>query len=136
VPQGKVDISKSRYTSHEFAALENEYLWTRTWQMACTSDELAQPGDHVVYDVADQSVIVTRTKDGAIKAFHNSCLHRGTKLRTESGRVASFRSTVGAGTSTATSSSCPPNGIFPKSGINPTRVFPRHRSPNGAVSFS
>ena len=91
VPQGKVDIAKSRYTSHEFAALENEYLWTRTWQMACTSDELAQPGDHVVYDVADQSVIVTRTKDGAIKAFHNSCLHRGTKLRTESGRVASFR---------------------------------------------
>ncbi|MFM8381374.1 MAG: aromatic ring-hydroxylating dioxygenase subunit alpha, partial [Actinomycetota bacterium] len=55
-PQGTVDIPKSRYTSPEFAALENEYMWTKTWQMACTVDEVAQPGDHVVYDVADQSV--------------------------------------------------------------------------------
>ena len=91
VPQGSADIPKTRYTSNAFAVLENEYLWTRTWQMACTVDELAQPGDHVVYDVADQSVLVTRTKDGSIRAYHNSCLHRGTKLRTESGRVASFR---------------------------------------------
>ncbi len=91
VPQGLAEVPKSRYTSAAFAALENEYMWTRTWQMACTVDELAQPGDHVVYDVADQSLIVTRTHDGSIKAFHNSCLHRGTKLRSEDGRVASFR---------------------------------------------
>lgn len=91
VPQGSADIAKSRYTSAAFAALENAYMWTSTWQMACTIDELSQPGDHVVYDVADQSVIVVRAKDGTIKAFHNSCLHRGTKLRTEDGRVASFR---------------------------------------------
>jgi phenylpropionate dioxygenase-like ring-hydroxylating dioxygenase large terminal subunit len=91
VPQGVVDIPKIRYTSPEFAALENEYMWTTTWQMACHVDELKQPGDHVVYDVADQSVIVVRTKAGEIKAYHNSCLHRGTKLRTDDGRVASFR---------------------------------------------
>lgn len=91
VPQGLADIAKARYTSDAFAALENEYMWTRTWQMACTVDELSQPGDHVVYDVADQSLIVVRSRDGSIKAFHNSCLHRGTKLRTDGGRVASFR---------------------------------------------
>jgi nitrite reductase/ring-hydroxylating ferredoxin subunit len=44
-----------------------------------------------VYDVADQSLLVTRAKDGSIRAYHNSCLHRGTKLRTEDGRVGSFR---------------------------------------------
>lgn len=91
VHQGRADIPKLRYTSAQFAALENEYMWTSTWQMACTIDELAQVGDHVVYDVADQSVIVIRSKDGDIRAFHNSCLHRGTKLRTEDGRVASLR---------------------------------------------
>jgi len=53
--------------------------------------DLLSPGDHVVYDVADQSLIVTRTKTGDIKAFHNACLHRGTKLRVDDGRVASFR---------------------------------------------
>lgn len=91
VPQGEVDVPKLRYTDARFAALENEYLWTSTWQMACTLDELKAPGDHVVYDVADQSLIVTRTKDGSIRAYHNSCLHRGTKLREDDGRVASFR---------------------------------------------
>lgn len=91
VPQGSFDVPKSRYTSTVFAELENRYMWSTTWQMACHVDELRQSGDHVVYDVADQSVIVVRTKGGEIKAFHNSCLHRGTKLRTEDGRVASFR---------------------------------------------
>ncbi len=90
-PQGAADVSKGRYVDAGFAALENEYLWTSTWQMACMEVDLPNPGDHVVYDVADESLIVTRTKDGAIKAFHNSCLHRGTKLRTDDGRVASFR---------------------------------------------
>lgn len=90
-PQGRADVPKARYTSPEFAALEAEYLWTRTWQMACHVDHLRQPGDHVVYDVAGQSLIVTRTRDGSIVAHHNACLHRGTKLRTDDGRVASFR---------------------------------------------
>jgi phenylpropionate dioxygenase-like ring-hydroxylating dioxygenase large terminal subunit len=91
VPQGVADVPKSRYTSPVFAELENRYMWTSTWQVACTVDEVAQPGDHVVYDIADQSVIVVRTGAGAIKAFHNSCLHRGTKLRVDDGRVGSFR---------------------------------------------
>ncbi len=90
-PQGLADVPKVRYTSSEFADLEIRYMWTHTWQMACTVDELSQPGDHVVYDIADQSLIVTRSRDGSIKAFHNSCLHRGTKLRMDGGRVASFR---------------------------------------------
>lgn len=89
--QGTADYPRSRYTSPAFAALENEYLWTRTWQLACVEAELANPGDHVVYDIADQSLIVVRTATGEIKAHHNSCLHRGTKLRTEDGRVGSFR---------------------------------------------
>ena len=88
---GTAEVPKSRYTSSEFAALENEYLWRSTWQMACHIDDLPSPGSHVVYDVADESVIVTRTRDGEIKAFFNACLHRGTKLRTDDGRVASFR---------------------------------------------
>lgn len=88
---GTAEVPKSRYTSTEFAELENRYLWTRTWQMAAMEVDLTAPGDHVVYDVADQSVIVARTAGGDLKAFHNACLHRGTKLRARGGRVASFR---------------------------------------------
>jgi nitrite reductase/ring-hydroxylating ferredoxin subunit len=88
---GMAEIAKSRYTSQAFADLERDYLWRTTWQMACHADDLPNPGSHVVYDVADDSLIVMRTRDGGIKAFHNSCLHRGTKLRVEDGRVGSLR---------------------------------------------
>ena len=89
--QGTADVSKSRYTDQAFADLEREYLWRETWQMACMEVDLAKAGDHVVYDVAGESLIVVRTGSGEIRAYHNACLHRGTKLRVDSGRVASFR---------------------------------------------
>ncbi len=89
--QGTADVAKSRYTDRTFAELEQRYLWRETWQMACMEVDLPKTGDHVVYDVAGESLIVVRTDSGEIRAYHNSCLHRGTKLRVDSGRVASFR---------------------------------------------
>lgn len=89
--RGSSDVPRSRYTSPEFAALEAEYMWRATWQVACREDEITKTGDHVVYDVADESLIVTRQADGSIRAFHNACLHRGTRLRNDDGRVGSFR---------------------------------------------
>lgn len=90
-PQGMADVPKSRYTSPEFAALEAEFMWTRTWQMACHLDEVREVGDHVVYDVAGQSLLVVRSGPDTVRAYHNACLHRGTKLRTEGGRLDGFR---------------------------------------------
>jgi phenylpropionate dioxygenase-like ring-hydroxylating dioxygenase large terminal subunit len=89
--EGSADVAKSRYTSPTFAALERQYVFNRTWQMACHETELPKAGSHVVFDMGDESLIVTRGSDGTIRAFHNACLHRGTKLRCEDGRVASFR---------------------------------------------
>jgi phenylpropionate dioxygenase-like ring-hydroxylating dioxygenase large terminal subunit len=91
VHQGSADVPKTRYTSPVFAELEREFVWRRTWQMACHVDQIPKVGSHVVYDVADESILVVRTASGTIKAFHNACLHRGTKLRVDDGRVASFR---------------------------------------------
>lgn len=89
--QGTADVPRSRYTSPAFAELENEYLWTRTWQFGCMEVDIAEPGDYAVYDVADQSLLISRQADGSIKAYHNSCLHRGTKLRVEGGKANQFK---------------------------------------------
>lgn len=88
---GGAEVPKARYTSALFAELEARYVFGRTWQMACMEVELTEVGDHVVYDVADQSYLVVRGRDHTIRAFHNACLHRGTKLRERDGRAASFR---------------------------------------------
>lgn len=84
-------IPTSRYTSPDFLALELELVWKRTWQMACRSDEVAEPGAFVEYRIADQSYLVVRQHDGSVKAFHNVCRHRGNTLRTGCGQLEELR---------------------------------------------
>jgi phenylpropionate dioxygenase-like ring-hydroxylating dioxygenase large terminal subunit len=78
---GDADISFDRYTSRAFFDLEMKKLWPKVWQFVCREEHIPEPGDHIVYEIGDYSFIVTRTDSGEIKAFYNSCLHRGTQLR-------------------------------------------------------
>jgi Rieske 2Fe-2S family protein len=39
-----------------------------------------QAGNHVVHEVGAYSVVIVRGTDGTIRAFHNSCRHRGSVL--------------------------------------------------------
>ncbi len=84
-------IAPARYFDPEFHRLEVERIWNHTWQMACREEQIPEVGDSVVYELADTSLIVVRTAADEIRAYHNSCLHRGTQLRTRSGKVKNFR---------------------------------------------
>ena len=81
-------VPKERYTGREFAALEMERLWPRVWQVACREEELPNAGDFVEYAIGDQSILVVRGDDGTIHAFHNACMHRGTRLANGVGNLA------------------------------------------------
>ncbi len=73
-------IPVQRYFDPEFYALEKEHLWSRVWQMACRLEEIPNPGDYSVYNIFDQSVIVTRVDGETVKAYHNACRHRGVQI--------------------------------------------------------
>lgn len=73
-------IPVKRYYDPEFYRLERENLWSRVWQMACRLEEIPNPGDYSVYNIFDQSVIVTRVDAKTVKAYHNACRHRGVQL--------------------------------------------------------
>lgn len=90
---GSADLSVQRYLSREWHDREVERVWKRVWQMACRIEDIPHVGDHVVYDIADDSLIVTRTGPAPtdVRAYINSCLHRGTLLRDEGGHVERFR---------------------------------------------
>jgi len=88
---GDEDLDVARYTSREFHELEKKKLWPKVWQMACREEDIPEPGDHFVYNIFDESLLITRTEDNIIKAHVNSCLHRGRLLRDESGCVNEFR---------------------------------------------
>ena len=78
---GDEPVPLSRYTSAEFAALEYERVWSRTWQWVCRLEHIPEPGDFQVYDIGARSIIVVRQADSSIRAFDNFCQHRGTQLK-------------------------------------------------------
>jgi len=80
-------IPAKRYYDKEFYELENKYLWPKVWQMACRLEEIPEVGDYMVYRNLDQSVIVIRTEENTIKAYHNHCRHRGVELVTNQGKA-------------------------------------------------
>lgn len=88
---GEMRLDPSRYTSKEMHDLEVEYVWRRVWQLACREEDIPNVGDYTTYDVADISLIVVRTAESEIKAYFNSCLHRGRRLVEGSGCTSKFR---------------------------------------------
>jgi nitrite reductase/ring-hydroxylating ferredoxin subunit len=84
-------VPKERYISPDFVDLEMERLWPRVWQVACREEELGEPGAFAEYGIGDQSILVLRSADGVIRAFHNACLHRGTRLAEGCGTFPSGR---------------------------------------------
>jgi nitrite reductase/ring-hydroxylating ferredoxin subunit len=80
-----VTVPSYRYISSEFAARELALLWPNVWQLACTVDHVAAPGDYFEYRVGPYSILVVRGDDGVLRAFQNVCLHRGNELCQGSG---------------------------------------------------
>ncbi len=78
---GSGDIDKARYFSRSWHDLEMDRLWPRIWQMACREEQIPEIGDSIVYEVGSYSILIVRGADTEIRAFFNSCLHRGTQLR-------------------------------------------------------
>ena len=68
------------YNHPEMTRLEIERVLRPSWQIACHVSSLPAPGDYVAFDLGADSVLVLRDRDGAIRAFHNVCRHRGARL--------------------------------------------------------
>ena len=73
-------IPKQRYYDRDFFDLEADRLWNRTWQMACRLEEIPGPHDFTTYEILDDSIVVVRTEGGGVRAFQNSCRHRGVRF--------------------------------------------------------
>lgn len=90
---GTEPVSAERYTSQAWADLEAAKLWPRVWQMVCREEDIPNVGDAHVYEIVGKSFVVVRTEEHRIRAFYNSCLHRGRKLVDRSGHITQMRCT-------------------------------------------
>ncbi len=76
-------MPNAAYWSDEWLALEQERVFRRSWVFAGAEAEIAEPGAVKPIDIGGAPLIVVRGRDGAVRAFHNVCRHRGARLVTE-----------------------------------------------------
>ena len=73
-------LSGSDYTSLDVYREEQEKIWWGDWVCVGRTEEVADPGDYVVRDLAGESIFIVRDQDRKLGAFYNVCSHRGTKF--------------------------------------------------------
>lgn len=81
----------SHYARAETHRIEQERLLWAHWVSVARSEDLAEPGDFVTFDHAGEPLLVTRDREGVLRAFPNLCRHRGTTLAEGCGRTKSFQ---------------------------------------------
>jgi len=68
------------YIEPEFLELEKRKVFGHTWQYLCQAALVAQPGSYFAGDITGEPVVVTRNRDGRLRALSNVCRHRGALL--------------------------------------------------------
>jgi len=76
------------YAGAGSAERDRRAIFAHGWQLLARADQLANPGDHVVSNIAGVPLLLVRGDDGALRALHNVCRHRAGPLATCDGRGA------------------------------------------------
>lgn len=80
------------YRDEEILDRERATIFRKCWLYAGHESEIRQPGDYVSRFVADWPVVLLRDRDGRVRAFFNTCPHRGTMFCEDpSGNTQTFR---------------------------------------------
>jgi carnitine monooxygenase subunit len=82
--EGPLPLHKNVYIDPIRFEAERQALFLGQPIVACLSGDLPAAGDIVVFDAAGPSILVSRGKDGVVRAFLNMCMHRGARLIEES----------------------------------------------------
>lgn len=75
-----VVIPVEAYISPEYARAERDKLWRKVWLQAGRVEDIPEVGDYITYEILDDSVLIVRAAEDAVKAYHNVCPHRGRRL--------------------------------------------------------
>ena len=70
-------IPTGRYTDPDFYALEREHVWRRSWLLVGREEDFEGAGSYRTFDRSGAPLLLVRGADDRIRAFYNTCQHRG-----------------------------------------------------------
>lgn len=79
-PDGAVEIPPiptERYTDPAFYEAEQQHLFAASWLFVGHESEWPEPGSYRLTSRSGAPIVVVRGEDGVLRAFYNSCRHRG-----------------------------------------------------------
>ncbi|MEZ5892238.1 MAG: aromatic ring-hydroxylating dioxygenase subunit alpha [Parvularculaceae bacterium] len=98
--RARIDVERRRrgkaidryfYRSHLVFETELTNLIFKSWIYAAHISEVPNPGDFTLFEVGEDSLIITRDKEGKIRALMNVCRHRGARVcEKEKGNTKTF----------------------------------------------
>ena len=77
------DMPAARYTSPEYYALEQAHIFRKSWLFAAHLDEVPEPGCYMRWHNAGDPIVIVHGHDGVVRAFYNTCRHRGAPVVTQ-----------------------------------------------------
>lgn len=75
------------YSDQGLFSLEQPAVFHGSWISIGRADRWKEPGDYAALELAGVPTIVLRDKSGQLRAFANTCRHRGSSLLAGAGRV-------------------------------------------------
>ncbi len=76
-------IPSSWYTDERIFRLEQETVFSRSWQVAARTDQLIKSGDYVTTELGDEPIVIVRGNDNQLRGFFNVCRHHAAAVMTE-----------------------------------------------------
>ena len=73
-------LPREFYFDEEIYQRDLETVWRRGWLFAGHACEIPKSGDYFTMAIHTDSIIVIRSGDGVVRAFHNVCRHRGSQI--------------------------------------------------------
>lgn len=77
---GQRTLPREYFVSDDVFRAEREHIFYESWLLVGHVSELDKAGAYVLFELDHESVIVVRDGAGNVRAFHNHCRHRGSRL--------------------------------------------------------
>ena len=73
-------LTRDFYCSSEDYQIDLDAIWYRDWLFVGHDCEVLKPGDYFTVQIGEYPVMVVRDRDLTLRAFHNTCRHRGSRI--------------------------------------------------------
>src|SRR4051812_3836890 len=83
-------LPPAAYTSSDFYAREVERIFRREWNFMGRADQIPNPGDYFTAEYVGVPLLIARDRTGVVRAFSNSCRHRGSAVAEGEGTCRAF----------------------------------------------